>query len=243
LEKLVVIVIYANILSSVQKRNKGILLPIYRDLEKNLNNDYIFSYTAATLMLHETDEVMKRYLEYKDWDKVKDLVIEENIMQKQSVSSRKRVFAEIKRRIESLTSNQLEFVNEANSSDIRNLVFLSILKTYRFIFEFMAEVISKKVLMFDYKILNSDYETFFESKKYAVEQLENITEATQYKLKQVLFRILEEAMVIDNTKSKNILKPHLSGEVIELIVKDNPVYLKAFLYTDYEIEKMKERYL
>jgi hypothetical protein len=194
-------------------------------------------------MLHETDEVMKRYLEYKDWDKVKDLVIEENIMQKQSVSSRKRVFAEIKRRIESLTSNQLEFVNEANSSDIRNLVFLSILKTYRFIFEFMAEVISKKVLMFDYKILNSDYETFFESKKYAVEQLENITEATQYKLKQVLFRILEEAMVIDNTKSKNILKPHLSGEVIELIVKDNPVYLKAFLYTDYEIEKMKERYL
>jgi SH3-like domain-containing protein len=99
LEKLVVIVIYANILSSVQKRNKGILLPIYRDLEKNLNNDYIFSYTAATLMLHETDEVMKRYLEYKDWDKVKDLVIEENIMQKQSVSSRKRVFAEIKRRM------------------------------------------------------------------------------------------------------------------------------------------------
>lgn len=208
-----------------------------------MNNDYIFSYTAATLMLHETDEVMKRYLEYKDWDKVKDLVIEENIMQKQSVSSRKRVFIEIKRRIESLTSSQLEFVNEANSSDIRNLVFLSILKTYRFIFEFMAEVISKKVLMFDYKILNSDYETFFESKKYAVEQLENITEATQYKLKQVLFRILEEAMVIDNTKSKNILKPHLSGEVIELIVKDNPVYLKAFLYTDYEIEKMKERYL
>lgn len=208
-----------------------------------MNNDYIFSYTAATLMLHETDEVMKRYLEYKDWDKVKDLVIEENIMQKQSVSSRKRVFTEIKRRIESLTSSQLEFVNEANSSDIRNLIFLSILKTYRFIFEFMAEVISKKVLMFDYKILNSDYETFFESKKYAVEQLENITEATQYKLKQVLFRILEEAMVIDNTKSKNILKPHLSGEVIELIVKDNPVYLKAFLYTDYEIEKMKERYL
>ena len=208
-----------------------------------MNNDYIFSYTAATLMLHETDEVMKRYLEYKDWDKVKDLVIEENIMQKQSVSSRKRVFTEIKRRIESLTSNQLEFINEANSSDIRNLVFLSILKTYRFIYEFMAEVISKKVLMFDYKILNSDYETFFESKKYAVEQLENITEATQYKLKQVLFRILEEAMIIDNTKSKNILKPHLSGEVIELIVKDNPVYLKAFLYTDYEIEKMKERYL
>ena len=64
-------------------------------------------------MLHETDEVMKKYLEYKDWDKVKNLVVEDNIMQKQSVSSRKRVFAEIKRRIESLTSEQLEYVNKA----------------------------------------------------------------------------------------------------------------------------------
>ena len=208
-----------------------------------MNNDYIFSYTAATLMLHETNEVMKKYLEYKDWNIVKEIVIEENIMQKQSVSSRKRVFTEIKRRIETLSNEQLEYVNESSSSDIRNFIFLTILKTYRFIFEFMTEVISKKVLMFDYKILNSDYETFFESKKYAVEQLESITEATQYKLKQDLFRILEEAMIIDNTKSKNILKPHLSGEVIKLIIKDNPIYLKAFLYTDYEIEKMKERYL
>ena len=208
-----------------------------------MNNDYIFSYTAATLMLHETNEVMKKYLEYKDWNIVKEIVIEENIMQKQSVSSRKRVFTEIKRRIETLSNEQLEYVNESSSSDIRNFIFLTILKTYRFIFEFMTEVISKKVLMFDYKILNSDYETFFESKRYAVEQLESITEATQYKLKQVLFRILEEAMIIDNTKSKNILKPHLSGEVIKLIIKDNPIYLKAFLYTDYEIEKMKERFL
>ena len=222
------------------------LKTIYNDFNKRKrlsNNNYIFSYTAATLMLHETNEVIKKYLEFRDWDKTSIFVIEENIMQKQSISSRKRVFVEIKKRIESLTSDQLEFINDASSSEIRNLIFLSILKTYRFIFEFMVEVISKKVLMFDYKILNSDYEVFFESKKYSIEQLENISETTQYKLKQVLFRILEEAMIIDSTKNKNIQKVHLSSEVCELIIKDNPVYLKAFLFTDYEIEKMKERYL
>ncbi|RXJ95783.1 hypothetical protein CRU94_03985 [Arcobacter sp. AHV-9/2010] len=208
-----------------------------------MSNNYIFSYTAATLMLHETQEVAKKYLEFRDWDKVKDLVIEENIMQKQSISSRKRVFIEIKRRVESLTSQQLEHFKDASSSDIRDLIFLAILKTYRFIFEFIVEVILKKFLMFDYKILNSDYESFFESKKYAIEQLENITQNTEYKLKQVLFRILEESMFIDSTKNKNILKPSLSDEVIKLIVKDNPAFLKAFLFTDYEIDKVKERYL
>ncbi|MFA6740933.1 MAG: DUF1819 family protein [Arcobacteraceae bacterium] len=208
-----------------------------------MNNEYIFSYTAATLMMNETDEVIKKYLEYKDWDKVKDTVIEENIIQKQSVSSRKRVYIELKRRIETLTPAQLVYIEEASSSDIRNLIFLSILKTYKFIFEFMIEVISKKVLMFDYKILNSDYESFFESKKNSIETLENITENTAYKIKQVLFRILEESMIIDNTKNKNIVKPHLSSEVAELIIKDNPIYLKAFLYTDYEIQKLKDKFL
>ncbi len=182
-----------------------------------MDNSYIFSYTAATLMLHETHEVIKKYLEFRDWGKTKDFVIEENIMQKQSVSSRKRVFIEIKRRVESLTSEQLEYFKDASSSDIRNLIFLAILKTYRFIFEFIVEVVLKKFLMFDYRILNSDYESFFESKKYAIEQLENITQNTEYKLKQVLFRILEESMFIDSTKNKNILKPILSNEVIELI--------------------------
>ena len=194
-------------------------------------------------MLHETHEVIKKYLEFRDWDKTKDFVIEENVMQKQSASSRKRVFIEIKRRVESLTSEQLEYFKDASSSDIRNLIFLAILKTYRFIFEFIVEVVLKKFLMFDYRILNSDYESFFVCKKYAIEQLENITQNTEYKLKQVLFRILEESMFIDSTKNKNILKPILSNEVIELIAKDNPAYLKAFLFTDYEIDKIKERYL
>ncbi len=126
----------------------------------------------------KTHEVIKKYLEFRDWEKTKDFVIEENIMQKQSVSSRKRVFIEIKRRVESLTSEQLEYFKDASSSDIRNLIFLAILKTYSFIFEFIVEVVLKKFLMFDYRILNSDYESFFESKKYAIEQLENITQNT-----------------------------------------------------------------
>lgn len=193
-------------------------------------------------MVYETNEVVQKYLEYKDWNKVRELVVDENIMQKQSLSSRKRVLIELKRRIESLTPYQLEYMKESSSADLRTLTFLSILKTYRFIFEFMTEVISKKVLMFDYKILNSDYESFYESKKFGIHQLESITKNTEYKLKQVLFKILEEAGLIDTTRNKNIQKPHLSNEVCELIIKDNPIYLKAFLYTDYEIEKMKERF-
>ena len=47
-------------------------------------------------------------------------------------------------------------------------------------------------------------------------------------------------MFIDNTKNKNILKPNLSNEGNRVNSKDNPAFLKAFLFTDYEIEKVKK---
>lgn len=206
-------------------------------------SEYIFSYTAATMMINETHSVAEVYATNQDWNKTKDIILEDNIMQKNAISSRKRVFVELKRRLGALTEKEFEHLLECSSSDAKAIIFLSILKTYRFIYEFMVEVVQRKVLLFDYKILNSDYESFFESKKYAVEQLENITEATTYKLKQVLFRILEEAAIIDSAKNKNIQKPHLSSKVIELILKDDAEYLRAFLYTDYEIETLKKRLL
>lgn len=205
--------------------------------------EYLFSYTAATMMINETHNVALVYAKHRDWKKTKELIIDENVMQKNAISSRKRVFVELKRRLEALSDEEFEYLTDCSISDVRNLVFLAILKSYRFIYEFMVEVVQRKVLLFDYKILNSDYESFFESKKYAVEQLENITEATTYKLKQVLFRILEEAAIIDSAKNKNIQKPHLSSKVIELILKDDAEYLMAFLYTDYEIETLKKRLL
>lgn len=202
---------------------------------------YLFTYTTCSLLVPETIEVIKKYQELKDWNKVRELVIEDNILQKNAISSRKRIFSELKRRIKSLTNQELSIITQLGDSQLKYLVFLSILKTYRFIYEFMVEVVLQKYLLFDYKILNSDYESFFESKQLNVEQLNQITDTTKYKLKQVLFRMLEEVQIIDDTKNKIIKKPYLDEELAKVIVLDNPNYLKGFLYNDYEINQIKSK--
>jgi len=202
---------------------------------------YLFTYTTCSLLVPETIEVIKKYQELKDWNKVRELVIEDNILQKNAISSRKRIFSELKRRIESLTNQELSIITQLGDSQLKYLVFLSILKTYRFIYEFMVEVVLQKYLLFDYKILNSDYESFFESKQLNVEQLNQITDTTKYKLKQVLFRMLEEVQIIDDTKNKIIKKPYLDEELAKVIALDNPNYLKGFLYNDYEINQIKSK--
>jgi len=203
---------------------------------------YLLSYTSVSLQAYETETIALLYKETRDWDKVAKSVIEDDALQKGTIATRKREFIEFKKRLQTLTPEQLFFYEDATSSDVKNLTMLSCFKLYAFIADFAAEVMRKKLLLFDFQLLNSDYEAFYDSKRVAYDNLNTISEGTQYKLKQVMFKMFEQAGFIDNVKNKNIQKPYLSEELIKLIVQDDPKYLSSFLYSDSEINEQIKRY-
>ena len=201
---------------------------------------YILSYTTASLSAYELETIAALYLETKDWESVGRRVAEEDALQKGTVASRKRLFNELRKRLQTLTKAQLAFFADASSSDMKNLAMLSCFKLYGFIYDFATEVMRKKLLLFDYQLLNSDYESFYESKRVAYENLNDISESTQKKLKQVMFKMFEQAGLIDSVKAKHIQKPYLSDEMVRLIVEDDPKYLNGFLYSDTDINAMRK---
>lgn len=207
-----------------------------------MDSKYILSYTAASLSVYESEIIADLYSQTKDWDSVYKSVVEDNALQKGALSTRKREFIELKKRLQTLTPEQLSYYSDASSSDIKILTMLSCFKLYKFIDDFATEVMRKKLLLFDFQLLNSDYESFYDSKRVAYDNLNTISEGTQYKLKQVMFLMFEQAGFIDSVKNKNIQKPYLSQELIKLIVEDDPKYLSAFLYNDYEINEQIKRY-
>lgn len=207
-----------------------------------MNQKYLLSYTAVSLKANEAEIIANLYKEDNNWDNVSNEVIVENILQKGTISTRKREFIEFKKRVDTLTVEQLYYYEDAPSNDIKNLAILSCFKLYTFIFDFASEIMRNKLLLFDFKLLNSDYQLFYDSKRVAYNNLNTISESTQYKIKQVMFKMFEEAEFIDSVKDKNIQKPYLSVELIKLIIHDNPKYLRAFLYNDYEINEYIERY-
>ena len=198
---------------------------------------YLLSFTTMSLNVYETQEVAKLFLKYQNWDKVRKIIIDENYLQKNAVSTLKRQFTEIKRRLNNLTYEELEYL-ATNDYESKHIVMLSAFKTYKMIYDFAVEVMRVKYFKGDLKILNSDFENFFESKKLAYENLNTITDATKYKLKQVMFRMFEEADFITSTKEKTIKKPLLSKNLCRIIKKDNKEYLKAFLLSKDEIERI-----
>lgn len=198
---------------------------------------YILSFTTMSLNVYETQEVAKLFLKHHNWDEVRKIIIDENYLQKSAMSTLKRQFIEIRKRINNLTEEELEYLAQ-NDYEAKYVVMLSAFKTYKMIYDFAVEVMREKYFKGDLKILESDFENFIESKKLAYENLNTVTDSTKYKLRQVMFKMFEEAELITSTKEKIIKKPLLSRNLCKIIKNDDENYLKAFLLSKDEIERI-----
>ncbi|HQS65932.1 MAG TPA: DUF1819 family protein [Sulfuricurvum sp.] len=200
-----------------------------------LTEEYLLSYTAAPLLPRVMQQLAQLYTESADWKTVEQRAVQENIFQKPTVASQKRVYSELLKRFNHLTSEQIKYIATAPMDDVRVIALLGALKAYRLIREFIAEVVYEKFYLFDYIIQNSDYVSFISSKEAHSSKLATISESTHKKLRQVMFNMLHEGGLLHDTKSLMIQKPLLSDQVIQLIVADDPRLLGLFLMSKDEI--------
>lgn len=206
-----------------------------KPLSMQLVNKYQLSYTAASLRLNDTIEVINAYFD-------NDIERADSIIGNGKIATGKRIRLEIQKRLENLSKEQMEFILHADSDDAKRMVFYSICKTYQFIYDFVIEVLLPKMQRMDFLISEGEYYSFYNGKLLQHRELETITENSQYKIKQVLFKILEEAKVIDSTKNRMLQPQFLSTELIKLIVKDNSKYLKLFFINEADIKEYDERF-
>ena len=60
--------------------------------------------------------------------------------------------------------------------------------------------------------------------------MDTLSESTQKKIKQVLFKILEQADIINSIRSKQIQFQILDDKLITAIINDNKEWLKIFFH-------------
>lgn len=203
---------------------------------------YKLSYTAASLAINETISISKLYILYNDWEEVNRRVFEDHFLPKNKEASSKRILKEITNRLKNLTQDEVLLLSYSDFLTQKQLCYLGVCKTYRLIREFMVEVIRNKYQLFDYQIIESDYGSFYYEKSSNHPELEQLGESTQKKLKQVMFKIMEQAGIIASAKNRIIQPQHLSEKLVEVIIRDNPDYLKIFLLSDQQVLQLKTSY-
>lgn len=195
--------------------------------------------TGASALITETLVVAEEYLKLSDWTLVKESLVTNNLLNKIKHSTFNREFAEIKKRISNLSQQQIELMVSGDLDETKSMILLSILKSYDFFNDFMVEVLSHKFQLFDRFLEDSDYYRFINYKNINHPELLTITPETASKVKQVIFKILEQLGIITSAKNGTIIKPMLSSKSLEVIVNDDANLLSGFLYSNEEIKNLK----
>lgn len=204
---------------------------------------YNMTFTAGAAMLNEMHAVAEAYLDCsEDWERTKDKTFKENLMEKDKMSSNIRYFALMKQRLEALNADELEMLVNGTVAVRRLIVLLAICKAHSFIYDFISENVRDCFYNQYERVSYANFNEFYNEKKYEHPEIEQVSEQTVAKMRQVIFRILEQTELIEDADSGILRRPYLSETVERMLVKDDPKWLAIYLYSNSEINNLKDLY-
>lgn len=191
------------------------------------NKIYRMSFSTGGLFVNESLEIAAVFAEIKDWKEVGERVLTQGQLKLPKAASNRRTAREIITRLSCLSGGELtHLVEGADRSDHLSLLWLAFCRAYPFVREFATGVISDRLHTYRHDLPVETFDMFFDEKAEHVETLGRISKATRQKLKQVLFRVMKEAGVID--KQNQIITVYLSSAIRNLIEESNPLDLAVF---------------
>jgi hypothetical protein len=153
-------------------------------------------------------------------------------------STGKRMYAEFKKRLATLSVQEIQMLVDSDLTSQKQIAFLSICMTHAIIRDFVVEVLREKLLVFDYELTFGEYISFYRRKNDMHSEMDSLTEVTQKKVRQVTFKILEQTGIIDNVNSKQIQPQLLSDNIVKTIALHDRQWLKVFFMSDLDIENI-----
>ena len=193
------------------------------------------SFLVGGLFYEHSLSITKLYLLSSNWDEVFKNILDENILQARMQSSAKIIGKEIINRLKTLTLQELELLLNTSPIEQKQILFLSVCRRYRFIYDFSKDIIRERYLTLKYDLQTEEFDSFYNQKEQWHEELERISDSSKYKLRTVLYKILLEAEIID--KNKIIIPAMISRELISLVAKKDLDDLFIFPISDFDIKK------
>ncbi|MGJ8655053.1 MAG: DUF1819 family protein [Akkermansiaceae bacterium] len=189
------------------------------------------SFTRGALFKRESLIVADEYLVRNTWEGVKDNIIDQNKFQSRAYSSLKTITKVIVSRLQELNDAELSYLAMTTTQEQSYLLWIAICRHYRFLHEFAVEVLRERYLTLHTTLNHEDYDSFFNRKADWHTEIDQLTESTQKKLKQVAFLMLRETGLL--TGDYTIMSPFLTPEFVQLLIEhSNQTDLAIFPISD-----------
>jgi hypothetical protein len=187
---------------------------------------YALSFTTGGLLTREAAVLAPFYFEHRDWAKVRNLAVEENLLQTRTRRTGVILVRETIRRLSTLSDREVEMVPEITASERGYLMWAAACRHFHLIGAFAEEVLRDRFLTLAGTVTHEDYDSFYRTKAMWHGELDEITELSYKKLRQVLFRMMVEAGLLS---TQGAIEPALlSARIAECLAERTPSDIRFF---------------
>jgi hypothetical protein len=185
------------------------------------------SFSVGGLMVKESLAIAQAFLPGETWPEARERLVADGISSFPKLASQTRILREVFDRIGHLSDAERRYLlDDADLLEQQALMWLTICRTYRFVREFVVEVLAERYRSWRLDVGPEVFDRFLAEKAETDDGLAELSPSTCAKLRQVLFRVLRESSLLND--EGRIQPVWLSARMKALIGESNPADLLIF---------------
>jgi len=187
---------------------------------------YRMSFSTGGLFVHESIVLAGLYTTLNNWDATWQQAQAANLLQARTQATLRRTSRELILRLQTLNPHELSLLTTGTPEEQTAILWLAVCRCYPFVGQFATEVLHERYITLKATLGPEDFDAFFNQQALWRPTLEAISPGTRSKLRQVLFRILREAGLLDRRQTIQAFSP--SPRLQTLLINQSPAELSYF---------------
>ncbi len=190
--------------------------------------------TAGSLLLKESRTIVRLLLQNADEKTWHQALAVDNVLQKSSPSTAKRMATLIRKRLELMPRELWSMVADGTTEVATQSLLAAAIKQSRLIGDFMLQVVRRHYREFNPKLLPREWDSFLVECAHVDPAVAGWSQSTKNKVGQVVYRILAEAGYLDGTRSLNLQPVLIAPDVSTFLYRCNELYILKCLEVTHE---------
>lgn len=182
---------------------------------------YSADISAGSLLLKESRQIARLLLAKADEGAWYQALVVDNVLQKKSPASARRMARLIRKRLELMGPALWRLVAEGGNETAAQALLAAAVKHSRILADFMTKVVADHLRTFKPQLTLVDWKRFLEDCAHRDPAVAEWSESTRQKIGQVVIRILAEAGYLDTTRAMHLRPVHLVPEVRRYLIENN----------------------
>ncbi len=176
---------------------------------------YLGDIIGGSIMLRESRLIAQLLLQHPDDEAWERAIVEDNLLQKSSVHSAKRMASTMRKRLEPMADEFWRNLLTAPDDLARQMLMLATLSQSPVLADFMATTVADARRMYRESMQREDWPEFFTSRQRVIPGLERYSSSSIEKIGSNIFKILADVGYLESARSKRLKAVYLLPEIRE----------------------------